>query len=171
MSSFPFIQPFSNLTLTQMSHMPHSDLAEFCEFVIASLFDVAPSSSTAAASGPREGIDTPPYTPPPEDNNGASSSSSRKEPPALVEFIVSITFTHLVTLRPRSLASRLLRGACKSPWRRAVTKQSRSSIQPILTSMLHSSFIVIHHLSRPTHYTELAYPSPSSINLSSFYRA
>lgn len=103
------------------------DLAEFCEFVIASLFDVAPSSSTAAASGPREGIDTPPYTPPPEDNNGASSSSSRKEPPALVEFIayalyrtrlpISIVHQSLLLLSRLKQRYPSARGTSSSPHR------------------------------------------------------
>ena len=69
-------------------------LAELCEYVVASLFEVAPSSSSrqqrshaAAAAMLREGIDTPPYTPP-LDGSG-SSSSSRRDPPVLIEFIVS----------------------------------------------------------------------------------
>lgn len=82
---------------TDLLHSPHPppptmnpDLAEFCEFVIASLFDVAPAAAACTSShsehGQREGIDTPPYTPPPE---GSEVASSRKEPPLLVEFIVS----------------------------------------------------------------------------------
>lgn len=69
------------------------DLAEFCEFVIASLFEVAPTSTSLHQHNePREGVDTPPYTPPPEGE--ASASSQRKEPPALVEFIVSRSLCH-----------------------------------------------------------------------------
>lgn len=67
-----------------------TDLAEFCEFVIASLFEVAPSSLDGNQhQQPREGIDTPPYTPEPE----SDTPSQRKEPPALVEFIVSCSRT------------------------------------------------------------------------------
>ena len=68
-------------------------LAELCEYVVASLFEVAPSSRqqrshAAAAAMLREGIDTPPYTPP-LDGSSSSSSSSRRDPPVLIEFIVS----------------------------------------------------------------------------------
>lgn len=61
-----------------------TELSEFCEFVIASLFEVAPSSPsrTHRPAFGREGIDTPPYTPP-------LDGQPRKEPPVLVEFIVS----------------------------------------------------------------------------------
>lgn len=69
-----------------------TDLAEFCEQVIVTLFEIAPTSQTPPA-GPafgREGIDTPPYTPPIQGHASSSSTPARKEPPILVEFIVSV---------------------------------------------------------------------------------
>lgn len=72
-----------------------TDLAEFCEYVIGSLFSIpsAPGSpagsSTATFAGHgKEGIDTPPYTPP----INQLPLSTQPEPPVLVEFIVSRGF-------------------------------------------------------------------------------
>jgi hypothetical protein len=92
-------------------------LAELCEYVVASLFEVAPSSrqqrSQAASAMLREGIDTPPYTPP---LDGPASSSSRRDPPVLIEFIVSQwwrsalhVYSHLSTTGLRTVQDPLTR--------------------------------------------------------------
>lgn len=70
---------YSLLLLHQL--LPMTALAELCEYVVASLFEVAPSKRSPTASHMREGIDTPPYTPP-------LDGHAKREPPALVEFIV-----------------------------------------------------------------------------------
>lgn len=59
-----------------------SPLAEFCEYVLASLFEVTPTrhSGIVTPAYGREGVDTPPYTPP-------IDGAPRKEPPLLIEFI------------------------------------------------------------------------------------
>lgn len=176
---------------TDLLHSPHPppptmnpDLAEFCEFVIASLFDVAPAAAASTSShsehGQREGIDTPPYTPPPE---GSEVASSRKEPPLLVEFVVS--HPH----HARSSSSRLNANPpdlSRVPaWEpeggpRVATRGGRSNqtIAWSIPSHIYHTFDANHvvvflldcRVSRPTHSTELAYLPPSSIKVFSFYR-
>lgn len=91
-----------------------ADLAEFCEFVIANLFEVAPSSPSQQQ---RQGIDTPPYTPPPESeastSTAAATAAQRKEPPALVEFIVSHSLVAVLRVR-----------RCRSPYSLEITRAS-----------------------------------------------
>ena len=84
-----------------------TELAEFCEYVIASLFDV--NAPSVAQSSPitnineypnRQGIDTPPYTPPTSTTGAATTSAIPiKQPPVLVEFIVSCSFDPPATCR------------------------------------------------------------------------
>lgn len=141
-----------------INHFTMTDLAEFCEFVIANLFEVAPSSSHQQ-DGQRQGIDTPPYTPPPESETSTSTAAQRKEPPALVEFIVSRPSPCLPSL-PRAMQ----RCAADPP----TAARDHHASQHARDAQKHTALQHTAHTDtlpipcRPTPSTERACPSPSS---------